>query len=81
MSFIHDHHHHIEETDAGPDSPLHLRNKLYDKNLKSQNYYFNILRFPVPWRFALWLYSTSWLDQNLSKRFLKQLTVSAEKVI
>jgi len=81
MSFIHDHHHHIEETDAGPDRPLHLRNKLYDKNLKSQNYYFNILRFPVPWRFALWLYSTSWLDQNLSKRFLKQLTVSAEKVI
>jgi len=30
----------------------------------------------------LWLisitYSTSWLDQNLSKLFLKQLTVSAE---
>jgi len=32
----------------------------------------------------LWLisitYSTSWLDQNLSKRFLKQLTVSAESI-
>jgi len=33
---------------------------------------------PLPWRSALWLYNTSWLDQNLSKRFLKQLTVSAE---
>jgi len=30
--------------------PLYLRNKLYDKILKSQNYYSNILRFPVPWR-------------------------------
>ena len=42
--------HHIEETDAGLDRPLYLRNKLYDKTLKSQNYYFNILRFPVQWR-------------------------------
>ena len=70
--------HHIEETDAGLDRPLYLRNKLYDKTLKSQNYYSNILRFPVTWTSALWLYNTSWLDQNLSKRFLKQLTVSAE---
>ena len=71
---------HIEETDAGLDRPLYLRNKLYDKTLKSQNYYSNILQFPVPWRSALWLglYNTSRLDQNLSKRFLKQLTVSAE---
>jgi len=30
--------HHIEETDAGSDRPLYLRNKLYDKTLKSQNY-------------------------------------------
>jgi len=71
--------HHVEETDAGLDRPLYLRNKLYDKNFKSQNYYSNIPRFPVPWRSALWLYNTSWLDQNFrSKRFLKQLTVSAE---
>ena len=70
--------HHTEETDAGLDRPLHVRNKLYNKTLKSQNYYSNILRFLVPWRSALWLYNTSWLDQNLSKRFLKQLTVSAE---
>ena len=68
--------HHIEETDAGRNRPLYLRNKLYDKTLKSQNYYSNILRFPVPRRSALWLYNTSWLDQYLSKRFLKQLTVS-----
>jgi len=56
------------------------RNKVFHKTLKSQNYYSNIavLRFPVPWRFALWLYNTAWLDQNLSKRFLKQLTVSAQ---
>ena len=33
----------------------YLRNKLYDKTLKSQNYYSNILWFPVPWRSALWL--------------------------
>ena len=68
-------HHHIEETDAGLDRPLYLRNKIYNKTFKSQNYYSNILQFPVPWRSALWLYSTSWLDQDLSKRFL---TVSAE---
>ena len=60
------------------DKPLYLRNKFYDKTLNSQYYYSNILRFPVPWRSALWLYNTSWLDQNLSRRFLKQLTVSAE---
>ena len=70
--------HHIEETDAGLDRPLYLRNRLYDKTLKSRNYYSNILRFPVTWRSALWLCNTSWLDQNLSKRFLKRLTVSAE---
>ena len=29
---------HIEKTDAGLDRPLYLRNKLYDKTLKSQNY-------------------------------------------
>ena len=52
---------HIEKTDAGLDRPLYLRNKLYDKTLKSQNYYSNILQFPVPWRSALWLYNTSWL--------------------
>jgi len=65
--------HHIEETDAGLDMPLYLRKKLYDKTLKSENlgYYSNILRFPASWRSALWLYNTSWLDQNLSKRFLK----------
>ena len=40
--------HHIEKTDAGLDRPLYLRNKLYDKTLKSQNYYSNILRFAVP---------------------------------
>jgi len=40
--------HHIEKTDAGLDRPLYLRNKLYDKTLKSQNYSSNILRFPVP---------------------------------
>jgi len=57
--------HHIEETDAGLDRPLYLRNKCSDKTLK---------------RSALWLYNTSWLDQNLSKRFLKQLTVSAETI-
>jgi len=61
-----------------PDRPLYLRNKLYDKTLKSQKYYSNILRFLVPWRSALWFYNTSWLDYNLSKRFLKQLTVSAK---
>jgi len=38
--------HHIEETDAGLDRPLYLRNKLYDKTLKSQNYYSNIVLFP-----------------------------------
>jgi len=27
--------HHIEETDAGLDRPLYLRNNLYDKTLKS----------------------------------------------
>jgi len=47
--FIHDdtshHHHHIEETDAGLNRPLYLRNKLYNKTLKSQNYYSNILRY------------------------------------
>ena len=75
--------HHIEETDVGRNRPLYLRNKLYDKTLKSQNYYSNILRFPVPRRSALWLglYNTSWLDQNLSKRFLKQLTVSTETTL
>jgi len=36
---------HIEETDAGLDRPLYLRNKLYDKTLKSQNYYSNICSF------------------------------------
>jgi len=56
--------HHIEQTDASLDRPLYLRNKLYDKTLKSQNYYSNILRFPVPWRSAVWLYNTSLLDQN-----------------
>jgi len=70
--------HHIKETDAGLDRPLYLRNKLYDKTLKSQNYYSNILQFAVPCRSALWLNNTSWLDQNLSKPFLKQLIVSAE---
>ena len=69
--------HHIEKTDAGLDRPLYLRNKLYDETLKSQNYYSIILRFAVPWRSALWLCNTSWLDQNLYKPFLKQLTVSA----
>jgi len=39
--------HHIEETNAGLDRPLYLRNKLYDKTLKSQNYY-NVLRFSGP---------------------------------
>jgi len=78
MNTSHHRHIHTEETDAGLDRPLHVRNKLYNKTLKSQNYYSNILRFLVPWRSALWLYNTSWLDQNLSKRFLKQLTVSAE---
>jgi len=58
-----------------------MRNKLYDKTVKSQIYYSNVWQFPVPWRSALWLYNTSWLDQNLSKRFLKQLTVSAIKVL
>ena len=29
------------------DRPLYLRHKLYDRTLKSQNYYSNILRFPV----------------------------------
>ena len=48
--------HHIEETDAVLDRPVYVRNKLYDKTLKSQNYYSNILRFPVPRRSALWLY-------------------------
>jgi len=38
-----------EKTDAGIDRLLCLINKLYDKTLKSQNYYSNILRFPVPW--------------------------------
>ena len=28
--------HHIEETDAGLGRPLYLRNKLYDKTLKSE---------------------------------------------
>ena len=51
--------HHIEERDAGLDRPLYLRNKLYDKTLQSQNYYANILRFPVPWRSGLWLYNTT----------------------
>jgi len=50
--------HHVEDTDAGLDRPLYLRNKLYDKTLKSQNYYSNIWRFLVPWRSALWLYNT-----------------------
>ena len=36
--------HHIEQTATGLDRPLYLRNKLYDKTLKSQNYYSNILR-------------------------------------
>jgi len=27
----------------------------------------------MPWRSALWLYNTSWLDQNSTKQFLKQL--------
>ena len=36
-----------EETDAGLDRPLYLRNKLYDKTLKLQNYYSNILRFLI----------------------------------
>jgi len=40
--------HHIEETDAGLDRPLYLRNKFYHKTLKSQNYYSNIVLFPVP---------------------------------
>ena len=47
--------HHVEETDAGLDRPLYLRNKLYDKTLKLQNYYSNILRFPVPSRSASWI--------------------------
>ena len=29
--------HHIQKTDAGLDRPLYLRNKLYDKTLKSEN--------------------------------------------
>ena len=33
----HTSHHHTEETDAGLDRPLYLRNKLYDKTLKSEN--------------------------------------------
>ena len=37
------HHMHMELADAGLDRPLYLRNKLYDKTLKSQ--YTNILRF------------------------------------
>jgi len=47
---LHKHHptnitsHHIEQTDAGLDRPLYPINKLYDKTLKSQNYYSNILR-------------------------------------
>jgi len=36
-------HHITEETDAGLDRPLYLRNNLYDKTLKSQNYYSNVL--------------------------------------
>jgi len=36
-----------QETDAGLDRPLYLRNKLYDKTVKSQNYYSNILRFTL----------------------------------
>jgi len=39
-----------------------------------------ILRFLMPWRYALLSYNTSWSDQNLSKRFLKVLTVSAETI-
>ena len=34
----------------------------------------------MPWRSALWLYNISWLDQDWSKRFLKQLTVSAANI-
>jgi len=67
--------HHVEETDAGLDRPLYLRNKLYDKTLKSHNYYSNILWFPVPWRSALWLYSTSWLDQNCHEGVISIVTV------
>ena len=59
--------HHIQETDAGLDRPLYVRNKLYDKPLKSQNS--NILRFPVPWRSALWLYNTSWLTRTCLNGF------------
>jgi len=41
LSPVHITSHHIEETDAGRDRPLYLRNKLYNKTLKSQNYYSN----------------------------------------
>ena len=68
---------HVEETDAGLDRPLYLRNK----NLKILNHKITTLIY-CGFRVvvcALWLYNTSWLDQNFrSKRFLKQLTVSAE---
>jgi len=43
MTYHHITSHHIEGTDAGLDRPLYLRNKLYDKTSKSQNYYSDIL--------------------------------------
>jgi len=42
----------IEETDAGLDGPLYLRNKLYDENLKSPNYYSNTAVSGAIWRSA-----------------------------
>ena len=43
-AFVYNTSHHVEETDAGLDGPMYLRNKLYDKTLKSQNYYSNMMR-------------------------------------
>ena len=60
--------HHIEETEASLDRPLYLRNKHYDKTLKSQSYY--SLRFPSgAMEICLVVIQYLLVRQNLSKRF------------
>ena len=77
LSPVHITSHHIEETDAGRDRPLYLRNKLYDKTLKSQNYYSNSCAYVLAcvfWQLSL-LYRLSPITQQQQLITLNFLSV------
>jgi len=57
---------------------LYPRNNTKIQVYNTQNSYIIILRFPMLWNSA---YNTSWLDQNLSRRCLKVLSIGRNNMI